>query len=260
MHTPRIEASSPQIVGRNTRAATMGMIVSAALVTVLAVNATAVFANGITYTSFNDGFNAPLEPTHSQILDDIYGATFVASGLDFTNGTVTARRVFDQGSIMETLHLVTGDQNGVDQVWTDGISTVTASAKFALLNQSFGWNGGGMGTAYTELLTDADVGGPGVPVNIMGDFLWGSNPSSPDMWWSQEPQNTDGADHLITYKIDGLGTADTVWLLFWEDTAATTSDLDYNDFVVEVRAIPEPATAMFLIFGGVSLILRRKRS
>ncbi|MFQ5501404.1 MAG: DUF4114 domain-containing protein [Phycisphaerae bacterium] len=236
------------------------MIVSAALVTVLAVNATAVFANGITYTSFNDGFNAPLEPTHSQILDDIYGATFVASGLDFTNGTVTARRVFDQGSIMETLHLVTGDQNGVDQVWTDGISTVTASAKFALLNQSFGWNGGGMGTAYTELLTDADVGGPGVPVNIMGDFLWGSNPSSPDMWWSQEPQNTDGADHLITYKIDGLGTADTVWLLFWEDTAATTSDFDYNDFVVEVRAIPEPATAMFLIFGGVSLILRRKRS
>ena len=95
----------------------------------------------------------------------------------------------------------------------------------------------------------------------MGDFLWGSNPSSPDMWWSLESSNTDGnSDHLITYKIEGLGTSDTVWLLFWEDQATGASDRDFNDFVVEVRAIPEPATAMFLIFGGASLILRRKRS
>ena len=203
MHIQWIEASSPRIAGRNSQAAIKGIVVFTALVAVLAMSASAVFAGGITYTSFNDGFNSPNEPTHSELLDNIYGATFGASGVDFTNGTVTARRVFDQGGIMGTLNLVTGDQTGVDQIWTDGISSVTASAKFALLNQSFGWNGGGLGTTYTELLTDADVGGPSVPISIMGDFLWGSNPSSPDMWWSLESSNTDGnSDHLITYKIE----------------------------------------------------------
>jgi hypothetical protein len=35
------------------------------------------------------------------------------------------------------------------------------------------------------------------------------------------------------------------------------SDRDYNDFVVEIRAIPEPATIALLGLGG--LLLRRKK-
>ena len=107
MHIQWIEASSPRIAGRNSQAAIKGIVVFTALVAVLAMSASAVFAGGITYTSFNDGFNSPNEPTHSELLDNIYGATFGASGVDFTNGTVTARRVFDQGGIMGTLNLVT---------------------------------------------------------------------------------------------------------------------------------------------------------
>lgn len=259
MHTEWNVASSPHFVGRRFRATVKLLFTGVLSVSLIGIAASGAFAGGFTYTSFNDGFNAPLEPTHSEILDNIYGGVFVASGLDFTNGTVTARRVFDQGGVMETLNLVTGDQTGVDQVWTDGIATVTASAKHALLQQSFGWNGGGLGTTYIELLTEADVGGPGVPLMVMGDFLWGLNPSSPDTWWSREVENTDGnIDHLITYKIDGLGVAETVWALFWEDQPTGASDRDFNDFVIEVRAIPEPATAMLLVLGG-SLILRRKR-
>lgn len=230
---------------------------------VVALAAQVGLAGGFSYTSFNDGINVPLEPSHSQLLDDIYGGTFMSTGVggvDFTNGTITASRVFDAGGGLPMLHLVTGGPSGVDQIWTDGTATVTAEAKFALFGQSFGWNGGGLGTTYNELLTDADVGGPPVTFMVTGDFLWGIDPTTPNTWWSMQSNNTDGAgDHLITYQISGLGVPETVWLLFWEDEEVTTSDLDFNDFVIEVRAIPEPATAMLLLMGGAAGLLRRRR-
>ncbi len=200
-----------------------------------------------------------LEAAHAEILELIYGGTFGASGPDFDNGTVSALRVFDFDGGVETLNLLTGDQTGIDQIWTDGVASVTAEAKYALFSQSFGWNGGGLGTTFSELLTDADIGGSPVNLNIAGDFLWGLNPNTPETWWTKDSENSDAADHSVTYLITGLPSSKTVWLQFWDDADAVVSDRDFNDFVVEIRAIPEPATALLLLLGGLHLSPRKRR-
>jgi hypothetical protein len=208
------------------------------------------------------------EASHFEILDDIYGGTFTGSGTDlgygnwteFSNGTVTALRVYDNDGPAEIIHIVTGDQFNVDQIWTDGLADVTAQAKYAGHDQSFGWNGGGMGTSYFELLTHEDVAlETVVPIVISGDFLWGSQPNS-DEYWSKNSYNVDELDHMVTYKIEGLLTDRTVWLLFWEDLSGgyPSSDRDFNDFVIEVRAVPEPASMLLFGLGALALLRKRK--
>jgi len=220
---------------------------------------------GYDYTLFNDP--PPGEDSHLDIINDIYSmyGTFSADGLGFDNGSgVTVKRVYDTNGGDMSLHILLGDETGVDQIWTDGTAMVTASAKFADLSQSFGWNdnGGATGSGYVELLTEADIGGPSVDIMIMGDFLWGIQPNG-DEWWSAIDQNSDTTDHLITYYVEGLPDAapgEAVWLLFWEDLP-DAGDADYNDFVVELRAIPEPS-AFLLVGGGLTALaaIRRRRS
>ncbi|MGB8227217.1 MAG: PEP-CTERM sorting domain-containing protein, partial [Sedimentisphaerales bacterium] len=205
------------------------------------------------------------EANHATILSGIYGGTFTKqtsplSGLlvDYSNGTITARRAYDHDDEAVSLNLLTQTLDGeVDQIWTDGQATITAKAKYASLNQSFGWNGGGTGIAYEQLLSDANVGQEGVTFNVDEDFLWGHKPDG-YQWWSLEENNSDCKDHFITYKIEGLGGPDVVWLLFMEDLPLSQADRDYNDFVVEISAIPEPATIALLAFG--SLLLRKRNS
>ena len=230
------------------------------------------------------------EANHAQILNNIYGGTFAKSGVNYSNGTISALRVYDSDNEYITLNLLTQNLDGeVDQIWTDGQATITAKAKYAALYQSFGWNGdgaGGTGTTYIPLLTEDDIGGPGVPLLISGDFLWGCWPTqryswqwddvdqcnhwydnqggywhrnwpSDKKWWSMESQNADDGDHMVTYKIDGLGNPQTVWLVFMEDLSLSVADRDYNDFVVEISAIPEPATA-FMLIAGAAILLRKR--
>jgi hypothetical protein len=237
------------------------------LITICAVAAmvivsasSAVF--GLSYTLIS---NPPIgEENHAQILHDIYGGVFSQSGVNYNGSTgIQALRVYDFGNDAIKLNLFTGTPNDIDKIWTDGVSTVTAKAKYAGLSQSFGWNQGGiLGNNYEELLTSADIGGPGVPVEPSGDFLWGIHPGSGLYWWSRQNENNDQMDHMVTYQIahDGitgafLNSEPKVWLLFFEDLPS--NDWDYNDFAVEVTCIPEPATIGLLGLGALSL-LRRK--
>ncbi len=215
------------------------------------------------------------EPNHAQVLGDIYsgGTPFTGQGVDLGDGAWTeflspdgnliARRVHDFEDLAPVL---------TDQVWTCS-AEVLAKAKYAGLNQSFGWNQGGTsGSNYEELLTDANIGDlVGVLLESPGDFLWGIQPHSSDFsesyeWWSKQDQNNDQTDHMVTYQIvsDGISATtlnsepeETVWLLFFEDLPDET-DWDYNDFVVEVTCIPEPATVCLLGLGTLSLLRRRK--
>jgi hypothetical protein len=237
------------------------------LITICAVAAmvivsasSAVF--GLSYTTIS---NPPIgEANHAQILHTIYdGGTFSKSGVNYSNGSTTALRVYDFGNDAIKLNLFTGTPNDIDKIWTDGVSTVTAKAKYASLSQSFGWNQGGiLGNNYEELLTDTDIGDPGVPVEPSGDFLWGIHPGS-SYWWSRQNENNDQMDHMVTYQIahDGISGAflnsePKVWLLFFEDLPS--NDWDYNDFVVEVTCIPEPATICLLGLGALSLLHRKR--
>ena len=116
--------------------------------------------------------------------------------------------------------------------------------------------------------TDADINNGSVQIDITGDFLWGINPTrSPcppgRYWWSLNSLNEADMDHMMTYFVEGLPDTlpgEAVWLLFWEDlTYADPSDQDYNDFVIEVRAIPEPGTFLFVAAGLAGLAASRRR-
>ena len=221
---------------------------------------------GYDYTDIKyPGFN-PEEPSHAEILGEIYspGTGFVADGLNYrsADSSMWAYRVYDIDEEFESVHVVTGDQSNVDQIWTDGYAQVSAEARYAAHDQSFGWNLGGLDPCYTELLTDTDVGNGPVDIEIFGDFLWGTNPinGGENLWWSKNSLNNGdgGSDHLVTYLIEGLATEKTVWMLFWEDLPSSGWDQDYNDFVIEVRAIPEPATVFLLGLGALALLRKRR--
>lgn len=220
---------------------------------------------GYGYTTINPPPGG--EASHQDILTDIYGGTWTTSnGIDFTNGDITALRVYDFNGGDEIIHVLNGGPDNVDQVWTDGTVTVTAEAKWAAFSQSFGWNGGGSGNTYYELLTETDIGGDPVTLNINGDFVWGTEAQdgSGYTWWSKLSMNESpyfGKDHMVTYFIDGFGDVDeTVWLLFWEDYPCA-GDEDFNDFVIQVTAtIPEPSTALLLGAGLLALGLHRRRA
>lgn len=206
------------------------------------------------------------EPTMVNILGGIYGGTWVDGGPDYTNGEITVYRVYDFDDLDESLHIVNGNQYDIDQIWTDGIATVTAQAKYASLGQSFGWNQGGTDPCnYQELLSydgpsGVIEGGPVVEIEIAGDFLWGIRPNE-DEWWSKMSLNKDGgSDHLITFYVDGANkNGERVWLLFWEDLPSPGWDQDYQDFVIEVRAVPEPMTICLFGLGGLALLRKRRK-
>ena len=142
------------------------------------------------------------EPNHAQILGDIYGdgTPFIGQGLylgqgawsEFLSpgGSLIARRVND---FVDDVPVPT------DQVWACSSPEVFAKAKYAGLEQSFGWNQGGtLGGNYDELLNEDDIGNPGVLVGASGDFLWGIQPG-PYEFWSKRSENPDLKDHMVTY-------------------------------------------------------------
>jgi hypothetical protein len=233
-----------------------------------AAGGTPSFANpGFGYTSVN---SPPAgEKNHAQILHDIYGQNFTLDGpggRDYVgNGGITAKRIYDFDDIVYNIvHVYNHEPNDVDQIWTDGAVTVTATAKYASYQQAFGWNGGGLGTSFNKLVDDTNIGQPGVTFTITAgeEFLWGYQAidHSGLEWWSWTDKNYNHEDHMVTYFMQGASPTEAVWTIFMEDLRFTDSDKDYNDFVVEIRAIPEPATICLLALGGLALLGRKRRT
>ena len=215
------------------------------------------------------------EKTVEELLEGIYGGGFtsddgIATGTSRTlylgggaEGNVSALRVFDflacsengdqSNNDVHPINLITGTPLDVDPIWTDGVATATAQAKFALYSQEFGYDqhDGPLGgrTGYTSWIVVSGNGfaGDGMSAQIVGDaermfsptWEWarsGNKPAVPhDVWYSGN--NSDGLDHMITYEITGLDNgAEKTWLLFWDDQVAGRTDRDFNDLVVEIQA------------------------
>src|SRR5262249_38676730 len=133
-----------------------------------------------------------------------------------------------------------------DSVWQDGVINVSAEARFAGYAQKFGFFAGtDAGAPYINLM---DVGGTGYGVTgtvqnldigaITHLWRWG-RAGDGSTFSSRPSDNPDALDHMVTYRVDGLGNGyDATWLLFWEDLRSNqSSDWDYNDLVLEVNVV-----------------------
>jgi hypothetical protein len=195
-------------------------------------------AMSFTAASANAGFTTvkapkPTEMGIEQILEGTYGGNFVASGNDFTNGTITAHRIDDDS----------------DQMFTGGTFDICAKAKFSGYSQELGFMSEGGGPVNSLL----DVSGFGLACNGMvngvtigGDFCFTRDGDS-GLQMSEVNENSDGRDHMVSFSIEGLNSE--TYLLFFEDlnlgptTGGNRSYADYNDLVVQVSRGSQPPIA-----------------
>lgn len=217
---------------------------------------------------------------HKSILDGIFSDSFTGTGQQLSPGVWTSyvslngievHRAYDFGDQPLPTSISSGDQNHVDQSWIGGQVAVSAVYKNALGYQAFGWNGGGGGASYIELFNESDPFFTESSFNADGTFLFTSLWSDGQTlnWWSLPSLNSDGMDHMITYRVtfppllmdepgaEPVNTDDpgelARWLIFIEDVPQGSSDLDYDDYVIFARAltpapaVPAPSCAALLL-------------
>ena len=237
---------------------------------------------------------APGEVSILQIIQNTYGydGTWSPSGLNYTStGGMSAIRIADTGGSITSTDVQGGEyiSSIMDEVWHDGTVTFTVSAKYAGHKQQMGFRPGASGgtAANNVALLNTTASGYNPATSYLigqtidmstqlvtlgyaagSDWRWtrtgdGSDFNAAPHLISLASENPGGVDHMVTYRITGTGF--TTWLLCWEDL----TDRDFNDLVVEVRAlssetpgdlVPEPLTmaSAFFAIGGLGAYIRRR--
>ncbi len=144
--------------------------------------------------------------------------------------------------------------DAADQVWQGPNGSVNGRVMFFEKNQpgaifNFGYLTGV--SDYTYLFTASGAGynvqGDG-NFTVRDDFRFWMSPDSPDKWSSQQSDNPDGFDHMVTYSVNS-GASAGAKVIAWE--AGNPGDRDYNDLVVEVAGVqPVPEPASIALMGG----------
>lgn len=207
------------------------------------VAATLLAASGSAMADFTT-VNGPAggELGHGAIFGNVYGGVFNPSGLNFTNGTITATRVHDRNNGTNSALAIAGPDlsNQTDQVWQDGSVRVRASAKYSGDSQAFGWIQNS-NNAQNFLFTAG-----GIPQSnqffVGGDGLFRlyDDPSNAPLFDSLESNNSN-VDHMVTYFITGTADGIDKFFVLFEDRQ--TGDFDYNDIGIELSVVPLPPAA-----------------
>jgi len=141
-----------------------------------------------------------------------------------------------------------------------------AQAVFSAVYQDFGFFPGEVGGSFQSLFsvtTSGYLGGsPSTTLSEMQTgniFRFADYPTGFPLWSSRVSDNSDGMDHMQTYSITAGPSAGN-YVIAWEDMPKESSDVDYQDLIVEVTGVypvPEPATILLLGLGVLTLIKRR---
>jgi Domain of unknown function (DUF4114) len=168
--------------------------------------------------------------------------------------------------------------DSVDQVWdlisptgTASLDAIYAGNSQALYTTDLSGNnsagpiisyGGNQGYIASGTVTGI------ISPNVNPFLFMDNSPNTSTTYWSSDPSlNSDLLDHMVTFAITGGADAGD-YVIAFEDLPYGQSDLDYNDFVVQVsgvKPVPEASTmiagALLLLPLGVSTlrILRRNR-
>jgi hypothetical protein len=204
------------------------------------------------------------------VLDRVYfagAAVFVPSipgvaAPQYSGGGLVATRADDFG-LGGVLDAATGSPGSADdQRWSGSTLTVRLAEKNAqFVYHILGYDMGAQG-GFVKLIEDFR---PPYSVNVAfnpGDvWAWSLQEHAGRFptWSSKQSLNSDGTDHMITYRITGLASGYPTWLLLWENVPADSSDFDYDDIVVEIAAIPEPVTLCLLGMGALVAARRKPR-
>lgn len=173
----------------------------------------------------------PSEDGIAKILSTVYGGTFSANGLNFSNGSITATRIDDD----------------LDKSFTtEGKISARAIALFSKMPQNFGyWAGADAGGTYTKLFdatgTQYALTGEVTDVTVAAALRFGRGGNTA-LYSSNPEDGTDTLkrDHQVTYKLTGPTFGEGTILAFFEDddrTGPNTADFDFQDLVVEIRGI-----------------------
>ncbi len=224
------------------------MLVAAAAVTLGILGAGKAQAG---YTPINAPWKG--EDSLSQILSHAYGGDFQENGLNFSNGSVTAVRQDD--STNKSFHF---DIKSIKTIstfsgWSQGLAFGDVNSPTQLFNVT--------GKGY-------DAVGETGPLDMPKSFSLVRTGKGGN-WSSDATQNSDGADHLITYLLTGLKKSHgQTYVMFWEDGKKGHGDFDFNDLALQVDthcgspvAVPLPAAAwsgLATLAGGAIITGYRK--
>lgn len=228
--------------------------------TVAGIAAAAATAHaGVEYTNVLEPIY-PGELNHAEILADIFGGTFSANAYDYSNGTVTAARLADDGAD-GIVQLLTGDANGPeDQIWGDGDGvSLVIKAKYAADTATFGWIDGSSGGVFNPLIATGNLEDK-VFAALTGEFRWALDDATTNYLVTSSPLdqqlNSNPVDQMVAYHLTGLEGGENSWILFFEDRIG--GDYDFNDAAIVISVVPAPGAFALLGLGALTVTRRRR--